>query len=189
MTKLPNDRFSLELFEIIFPQIKNIKFFSKINEFAKKKIEEADFIFLLSVLIVDGSDNTDYFIYKFNISKKDQKRLKIINNFYKEKITIKSFSENNLNKVFYYHGKQAVIDILAFKLFTLNKIDQRLINLIDHFQFKNLPVLPVSAKVLMEKYNIPEGKLLGNKLKTIEEEWIKNNFQLTDKKINEIVSH
>ena len=41
----------------------------------------------------------------------------------------------------------------------------------------------------MEKYNIPEGKLLGNKLKTIEEEWIKNNFQLTDKKINEIVSH
>ena len=189
LTKLPNDRFSLELFEIIFPQIKNIKFFSKINEFAKKKIEEADFIFLLSVLIIDGSDNTDYFIYKFNISKKDQKRLKIINNFYKEKITIKSFSENNLNKVFYYHGKQAVIDILAFKLFTLNKIDQRLINLIDHFQFKNLPVLPVSAKVLMEKYNIPEGKLLGNKLKTIEEEWIKNNFQLTDKKINEIVSH
>ena len=38
------------------------------------------FIFLIALLIIDETDNTDYFIYKFNISKKDQKRLKIINN-------------------------------------------------------------------------------------------------------------
>ena len=83
LTKLSRDKFSIELFEIVFPQIKNIKIFSYPNEFTQKKIAEADFIFLLSVLIIDGSDNADYFIYKFNISKKDQKRLKIIDNFYK----------------------------------------------------------------------------------------------------------
>ena len=36
-------------------------------------------------MIIDGTDNIDYFFYKFNISKKDQNRLKLINLFYKEK--------------------------------------------------------------------------------------------------------
>ena len=40
----------------------------------------------------------------------------------------------------------------------------------------------------MEKYNIPEGKNLGNKLKTIEEEWLNNNFKITEKQINKIVN-
>ena len=45
LTKLSKDKFSIELFEIIFPQIKNIKIFSKLNDFAKSKIKELDFIF------------------------------------------------------------------------------------------------------------------------------------------------
>jgi poly(A) polymerase len=188
LTKLSKDKLSVEIFENIFPQIKKIKLFSNPNTFAKAKLKEADFIFLLSVLIIDGSDNTDYFIYKFNISKKDQKRLKIIDNFYKDKITVKSFSEKNLSKVFYYHGKQSVIDILSHRVFTLKKVDKKLINLIREFQFKILPTLPIGAKELMEKYNIQEGKNLGNKLNIIEEEWVNNNFKLTDKQINEIIS-
>jgi len=189
LTKLSKDQHSIELFEIIFPQIKNIKLFSKPNEFAKSKIEEANFIFILSLLIIDGSDNTDYFIYKFNISKKDQKRLKIIDTFYKEKISIKSFSENNLNKLFYFHGNQAVIDILSYRLFTQKIIDKNLISFIKQFKSKILPTMPVDAQMLMKKYNIPQGKTLGDKLKIIEEEWVNNNFQLSEKKIDKIISH
>ena len=165
-----------------------MNFLSKPNEFAKKKLNEADFIFILSVLIIDGSDNTDYFIYKFNISKKDQKRLKIIDNFYKKKINKKSFSENNLNNVFYYYGKQSVIDILSYRLFSLKKIDNKILNLIDHFQFKDFPTMPINAKTLMNDYNIPEGKTLGDKLKMIEKEWVNNNFQLTAKQIDKLIS-
>jgi poly(A) polymerase len=188
LTKLSKDKFSVELFEIIFPQIKKIKIFSNPNFFAKTKLQEANFIFLLSLLIIDGSDNTDYFIFKFNISKKDQKRLKIIDNFYKQKITTTSFSEKNLNKFFYFHGKEAVIDVLSFRLFSLKKVDKSLLNFIDIFKSKILPTMPVGAKLLMEKYHIPEGKTLGNKLKLIEEEWVNNNFQLTEKQINKIIN-
>ena len=188
LSKLSKDKLSLDLFENIFPQIKNIKLFSNLNEFSLKKLEEADFIFLLSVLIINGSDNADYFIYKFNLSKKDQKRLKIIDNFYKDKITIKSFSEKNLNKIFYYYGKQSVIDIVSYRLFTLKKIDNKLLSLIDQFKKKVLPTMPISAKVLMEKYHISQGKNLGDKLKIIEEEWVNNNFQLKDEKISKILN-
>ena len=189
LTKLSNKKSSLELFEVIFPQIKKIKYFSKPNAFAQKKIDEADFIFLISILIIDGSDNTDYFIYKFNISKKDQKRLKNIDNFYRENITKKSFTEENLNKLFYFYGKQSVLDILNYKLFTNKRIDRELTNLLETFQSKAIPSMPIGAKVLMNKYNIPEGKTLGVKLKLIEEEWVKNNFHISEKEIEKIVNN
>ncbi len=188
LTNLSKDKFSLELFEIIFPQLKNFKLFSNLNSFAKTKIEEPDFIFLLSTLIIDGTDNTDYFIYKFKISKKNQKRLKIIDDFYKDKFSSKSFSENNLNKIFYFKGKQALIDILSFKIFTSRRIDKKIVNLIKQFQSKDIPIMPFGAKFLMEKYQIPEGKNLGTKLKSIEEEWVNNNFKLSDKQIDKILS-
>ena len=187
LTKLSKDKFSIELFEIIFPQIKNIKLFSKPNDFAKLKIKESDFIFLLSILIIDQSDNSDYFFYKFNISKNDQKRIKIIDEFYNEKIKIKSFSKKNLNKIFFYFGKQAVIDILSYRLFISQKVEIKLVNLIDHFKSKILPSIPISAEILMKKYNIPAGKNLGDKLKALEEEWVKNDFKLSDKQINKII--
>ncbi len=188
LTKLSKDKFSIELFEIIFPQLKNFKLFSNLNSFAKNKIEELDFIFLLSTLIIDGTDNTDYFIYKFKISKKNQKRLKIIDDFYKAKMSSKSFSENNLNRIFYFKGKQALIDILSFKIFTSRRIDKKILNLIKQFQSKDIPIMPFGAKFLMEKYQISEGKNLGIKLKSIEEEWVNNNFKLSDKQIDKILS-
>ena len=189
LEKLSKDKFSIELFEFIFPQIKNINIFSNPNKFTKMKIEESDFIFLLSTLIIDGSDNLDYFIYKFNISKKDQKRLKIIDDFYKNKDTSKTFSEKILNKIFYYNGKQSVIDILSYKLVTSKKIDNKILNFINHFRSKDLPTMPFGAKILMEKYQIPEGITLGNKLKLIEEEWVNNNFQLSEKQITKIIEN
>ncbi len=188
LTKLSRDKLSVELFNFIFPQIIKIKLFSHPNSFAKEKLKEADFIFLLSLLIIDGSDNADYFIYKFNISKKDQKRLKIIDNFFSEKITLSSFSEKNLNKIFYFHGKEAVVDILSHRLFSSKKIEKKLFNHIKLFKSKTLPIMPVGAKKLMEKYDIPEGKTLGNKLKIIEEEWVNNNFQLSEKQIDKIIN-
>ena len=40
----------------------------------------------------------------------------------------------------------------------------------------------------MEKYQIPEGKILGNKLKDIEEEWVNNDFKLSEKQIGKIIN-
>ena len=47
--------------------------------------------------------------------------------------------------------------------------------------------MPVEANTLMEKYQIPEGKQLGLKLKMIEEEWVKNNFKISDQQVDHII--
>ena len=72
--------------------------------------------FFISLLIIDETDNADYFLYKFNISNKDKKRIKILDNFYRENSS-KKITLNDLNKIFYFSGKQAVIDILNYKIF------------------------------------------------------------------------
>ena len=184
--KIFKDKISLELLEIIFPQLKNLQNLKKLNSYGVKNLSKIDFIFLISLLIVDGTDNVDYFIYKFNISKKDQKRLKLIDFFYKEKTNLKNFTEKNFNKIFYFNGKQAVIDIINFKLFTSNKVEKKLIKLIEVYKDKVIPTMPIGANTLMAKYNIPEGKILGNKLKMIEEAWVENGFAISEKNIQKI---
>ena len=184
--KLFKDKESLELIEIIFPQLKNLQSFKKLNAYAQKNLSKIDFILLISLLIIDGTDNADYFLYKFKISNKDQKRIKFVDNFYKQKVNINYFTEKNLNKIFYFNGRQAVTDIISFKLFISKKLEKKLVKLLDFYNNKTLPTLPVGANILMSKYNIPEGKVLGNKLKMIEEIWVQNGFQISDKQVQKI---
>ena len=49
--------------------------------------------------------------------------------------------------------------------------------------------MPIKADNLMVKYKISEGKVLGDKLKMIEEEWVKNNFQISDQQVENIVNN
>ena len=188
-SKLTKDKDSLEIINLVFPQLKNISLFGKLNSFAIKNLAKVDFILLLSLMIIDGTDNVDYFIYKFNLSKKDQKRLLFLNNFYSKKITSTSFSEKNLNKILYFKGREALIDVIYFKIFKSNKVESKLIKLIKIFKEKDIPVLPLKADILMEKYQIPEGKELGIKLKAIEEIWTNNNFKISEKEVQKIVSN
>ena len=186
--RLNDDSFSMEIIELIFPQFKNISVFKNLNNFALKKIKDLDFIFFLSILIVDGSDNADYFMYKFNISKKDKKRINFLNNFYSN-ISSKTFTTKNLSKIFYYEGKQSLLDLLYFQIFRSKKIDKKIISFIDYFKDKEPPLLPLRAITLMTKYNIPEGKELGDKLKKIENKWVDNDFKISDSEIQKVLNN
>ena len=187
LEKLSKDKICLELISLIFPELKNINIFSKLNSLKRQIVENSDFIFLISLMVIDDTDNSDYFLYKFNISKKDEKRIKKISNFYKEKGGFKKFNEKDINEIFYYDGKQAVLDILNFKIIKSKKIDNSLIKLSKTYINKIKPIIPIGASELMEKYKIPEGKQLGLKLKLIEELWIKNNFKISDHQVEKIV--
>jgi poly(A) polymerase len=189
LEKLCKDKISLDLILMIFPELKNINIFLNLNSNKKNILNKTDFILLLSLMIIDETDNMDYFLYKFNLSKKNQKRIRIIDNFYKEKIDSKSFTENRMNKVFYYHGKQAVEDILNFRIIKSKNLNNALYDLIEQYKNKSVPKMPIGADILMKKYKIPEGKQLGVKLKMIEEEWVDNNFQISDQKIDSIIEN
>ena len=188
LIKISRDKQTLDLFKIIFPELIHIDIFSKLNSQAKSFFNEIDFLLLLSIMIVDDTDNADYFLYKYNLSKKDQNRIKIISDFYKDKSNLKSFSEKNMNKILYYNGKQAVLDILIYKIFRSKKFNQNnIIDLIKIYKSKNIPSMPIKADLLISKYNLKEGRTLGDKLKLIEREWVENNFQISDQQVENII--
>ena len=189
LEKLTKDKPSLDLVLTIFPELKNINIFSKLNSINKDLLKKQDFIFLLSLMIIDETDNTDYFLYKFNFSKKNEKRIRSIYNFYKEKKNSNTFTENNINKVFYYCGKEATLDILNYGIIKSKKVNNSLKELAKHYENSQVPIMPISADLLMKKYEIPESKLLGEKLKIIEDEWVKNNFKISDQQVDSILNN
>ena len=49
--------------------------------------------------------------------------------------------------------------------------------------------MPIGADFLMTKYKIPEGKLLGDKLKIIEQKWVNNDFKISDQEVKNIIQN
>ena len=187
LEKLLKDKFSIELILLIFPELKNIKSVINAIKVKKKLFVELDFMFILFLMIIDETDNLEYFLYKYKVSKKDKKRAYAIYSFCNEKNGSKTLNEANLNKVLYYDSKQTVLDILNFKIIKTKKVDKKLFNLLELYKNMIMPSLPVGANLLMTRYKIPEGRQLGSMLKLIEEEWIKNNFEISEKQINNII--
>ena len=59
----------------------------------------------------------------------------------------------------------------------------------NFFKDKEVPIFPIKAKNLIEKYNIVEGKLLGIQLKKIEEKWINNDFKVSEKEVAQLLEN
>ena len=73
--------------------------FKNLNEYTKNNITSQDFIFLISLMIIDETDNSEYFLYKFNISNEDKKRIRLLQNVFSKLLDRKTFSEKQWIKL------------------------------------------------------------------------------------------
>ena len=90
-------------------------------------------------------------------------------------------------EIFYFYGKEYLIDLVDFKIFNSKKVDKKLLSLKNIIITKGRPVFPIKAKDLMKNYHLKEGKELGNKLKKIEKVWIDNSFNISNIEIENII--
>tara|TARA_B100001173_G_scaffold5718_1_gene5021 strand:+ start:45 stop:1319 length:1275 start_codon:yes stop_codon:yes gene_type:complete len=181
--KICNDEFCKEILLLIFPQVKNIDIFKKLKKNYKKEIFKKDFIFLLSLLIIDETDNSEFFLYKFNMSNEDKLRINFLKEIYNKSEDQSTFSKKNLQKIFYYKGKSHLLDVIDFQLFISNKKNNKLLELKKYFENLEKPKFPIKAKIMMQKYNLKEGKELGQKLKSLENLWVENSFNISEKEV------
>jgi tRNA nucleotidyltransferase/poly(A) polymerase len=140
-------------------------------------------------MIIDNTDNSEYFIYKYNISNEDKKRIKFLSNIYSKNLDRNTFKEKNFWKIIYYNGKDYLIDLIDFQIFQNKKLDKNLLKLKTFFNTQEVPKLEVKGKTLIEKFNFKEGKELGEKLTEIEEFWIENSFKISDQELNKIINN
>ena len=177
-SKLFEDEFCRFIILSILPQLHNynrIKILNKISYKIKKQIDK---ILLLSILIVDETDNCNFFLYKYQLSNEDKKRILFIKNSFKNYSKQYLYSKKNLLKLTYLSDKSSVIELLIFLIFVNPKKISNIENLIDYIKEKTIPEFPINAKFLKEEFNFLEGKQLGNALKKLEKQWIDNGFKI-----------
>ena len=177
-SKLFEDEFCRFIILSILPQLRNynrIKILNKISYKIKKQIDK---ILLLSILIVDETDNCNFFLYKYQLSNEDKKRILFIKNSFKNYSKQYLYSKKNLLKLTYLSDKSSVIELLIFLIFANPKKIFNIENLIDYIKEKTIPEFPINAKFLKEEFNFLEGKQLGDALKKLEKQWIDNGFKI-----------
>ena len=186
--ELFNNEFSCSVILTIFPQLKHYGRFRAIQNIPNKIINRLNIPLILSILLIDNSDNCEFFLYKFKFSNRDKNRILFLLNKYK-KINIQELlDEQKLVKLAYLDNTAEIIDLLVFSTFVSEEIDvntvEKRISFLDKLR---LPVFPITADYLKLKYNFSESKELGLALKKLEKSWIDNDFIIDKNEIKNIL--
>ena len=106
-----------------FSTIKHYGRFGAIQNIPNKIINRLNIPLILSILLIDNSDNCEFFLYKFKLSNRDKNRILFLLNKYK-KINIKELlDEQKLVKLAYLDNPAEIIDLLVFSTFVSEEID------------------------------------------------------------------
>ncbi|MET3559671.1 poly(A) polymerase [Bartonella japonica] len=121
---------------------------------------------------------------RLRLSNKEARRLKE----WAELETIsQNCSENFVQRLIYFHGRQPVLDQLSFSIaashvdaFEKSGVSQKAENYIRFYQLAQnwqIPTFPVNGKDLVQK-GLTKGVSLGKKLKELEKIWIEGGFSM-----------
>ena len=186
--KLFKNKTSCELFSLIFPQLKNFKKLSNLSKPQEKIFKNKSLNFVISFLVIDETDNSDYFVYKYNLPNELKDKINFLKNNSLNKDSTKIFNKKDLQKIFYYEGKSSTIDLIDFNLLYF-KQSKKLSELKTYFEKLDKPEFPIKAQLLINDYGLKEGRELGQKLKNLEMKWIENNFNLSKKDMEKVLSN
>ena len=186
--KLFKNKTSCELFSLVFPQLKNFKKLSKLSKPQEKILKNKSLNFVISFLVIDETDNSDYFVYKYNLPNELKDKINFLKNNSLNKDSNKIFNKKDLQKIFYYEGKSSTIDLIDFNLLYF-KQSKKLSELKTYFEKLDKPEFPIKAQLLINDYGLKEGRELGQKLKNLEMKWIENNFNLSKKDMEKVLSN
>ena len=185
--KINLDKYLKELFLLIFPEIKLINRINNLDNLKNDILRNKSFEFILSILLIDNSEDCDYFIYKYNLSNKEKDKINLLKSIFSKEPDLEYFTKDNLLKILLQKGKENLIDILDFKILISKKNKDQLLDIKNFFNNFEVPEMPVKAKDLIVKFQLKEGKMLGSILREIEEQWLNNNFKISDTQIENIV--
>tara|TARA_Y100000590_G_scaffold151424_1_gene173980 strand:+ start:4803 stop:6101 length:1299 start_codon:yes stop_codon:yes gene_type:complete len=172
---------SKEIILNIFPQFKYFERLKKIHTLSPNLKKYYDNALILAALVVDESNNYEYFCHKYKTSNNLKNRLKNISINFENLNNKKFYSIENIKKLIYFSNKSYVNDLLLFSIFTNNKIKSLDIEkLLKYVKTCEIPKFPISGDYLKQQ-GYEAGKNLGKKLKLLEEKWIKNNFVMEPK--------
>ena len=175
-----------DIFSLIFPEFRYLERLAKLNLINRNQSFSNEL--LLAVLLIDDTNNHEYFSHKYNVSNELRESLNLLAKNYKIIKEKKFFFKKDLKKNIYFFGKKhlRLLNMLTFSVSKKMKINEYLNNL-SNINGINIPIFSYDGNFL-KKNGLKEGTIIGRTLKIIESEWIKNNFNLSNKRVLEIIN-
>ena len=182
-----SQEFSKDIILNIFPQLKYYKRLKKLNTLNKKLRNNYDSYLILALLILDQTNDYEYFCHKYKTSNITKNKFKNISENFEKIKNKKFYSQENIKREIYLSNKDYVTDLLLFSICENNKIKNFDIEkLINYATSCKIPKFPISGDYL-KKYGYVTGETLGKKLKLIESKWIENGFILEKEMIQKFL--
>ena len=174
-----------EIFSMIFPEflyLNRLERLKKVYQYSEANVD-----ILLAVILIDEKNNHEYFIHKYNASNKIKDTLEKFNKNLIKLEKDKEFFEKDLAKNVYLNGKNHLI-ALNFINFSKNSKEKlkNFSKVLKKIQKIKIPIFSIDGEFLKQK-GMQEGYSLGNVLKTLEKEWINNDFKISNERIEEII--
>jgi poly(A) polymerase len=122
-----------------------------------------------------------------NILIINKKQISIFNDISKIKINTKRLDNLKMMELFYLYPSNSVLAALILQFIKDELFVADFRKLYNLFKVTKRPVLPISGKDLL-LLGIPEGKKLGNTLKSLERKWIQSGFKLERRALINLVN-
>ncbi len=174
-----------EIFNLIFPEFANLKRLERLKKILNSS--KINLNLLLAILLIDKDSNHEYFCHKYNVSNDIKDDLNLLAKNLKLLQSNKDFFTKDIEKHIYLNDKSHLINlnILNFasnSKYSFKNFSEAMKNILKSKAHK----FEIDGKYLMNK-GMREGVLLGKVLRKIEEEWMENNFKISDDRVQEII--
>ena len=185
--KFNNDKQLAEIFLLIFPEFRYVERLTKLNEISK--INNFNKEILLATILLDETNNHEYFSHKYNISNELKETLNLLaKNFINLKEN-KKFFQQDLKKNIFFYGKEHLKALNIINFLAEKKIKHKdYLNILNIIEKASISKFPFDGNYL-KKNGIQEGVAIGKTLKILENEWLNNNFKISDQKVLEIIKN
>jgi len=182
------NNFSKSIFLNIFPEFKYFERLNKIHLVDKKLKGEIDEFLILAILVVDKSDNSDYFSYKYKLSNKIKNKFIYLHNHFQKGQEKLFFEKKQIKKLLYFDERRNIKDLLFFTFFSNDRV-----TILDlETGLKNLnncakPNFPFSTEYIKKKFDFEDGKELGNAIKKVKKYWLSRDFKINESDLKNII--
>tara|TARA_B100002052_G_scaffold251811_1_gene240090 strand:+ start:244 stop:1542 length:1299 start_codon:yes stop_codon:yes gene_type:complete len=182
-----NNKDFYEIFKIIFPEFRYFERIKNMDENIYQKYLKNEKKLILALFLIDNSDNHIYFGHKYKISNHLKEYLDFFHLNFTQLKKNKIFIGKELKKNVFYNGKNKIISLAIFDFLTNSrKNSENLKKLINKINSTNIPTFPITAKYLLQN-GFKSGRQIGEVLKKIEKQWIKNDFNLDNEQLNNLI--
>ncbi len=176
-----------EIFEIIFPEF---KYLNRLNTFENRKLKKnimLEYNLVLALLLIDQSDNHNYFVHKYKTSNFLKEYLNFLHKYFYEAKKNKNFFAKDLKKNVFFHNKEKIISLAKFYYTMVNpKNLKKIDDLIKEIKNLRVPEFPLTGEYLINK-GFKSGRKIGEILKKVEKVWIENDFDLKKEDLNNLI--